>query len=64
MAPNTSSGAALIVVDVQYDFMPPQGSLNVPGGDDVVPVISDLLDNRSYQWDVVVASQVSTEHIT
>lgn len=47
---------ALIVVDVQNDFLPPNGSLAVPGGREVIPVIQKLLKR---DWDVVVASQVS-----
>lgn len=43
---------ALLVVDVQNDFCP-GGSLAVPGGDKVVPVINDLMDRFS----VVVASK-------
>lgn len=46
---------ALIVVDVQNDFLPPSGSLAVPGGREVIPVIQQLLKR---DWDVVVASQV------
>ncbi|KAI0474178.1 isochorismatase [Xylariaceae sp. FL0804] len=34
---------ALIVVDMQEDFCPPDGSLAVPGGRDVVPVVNQLL---------------------
>ena len=34
-------GACLIVVDVQYDFMP-GGALAVPKGDEIVPVINRL----------------------
>lgn len=48
---------ALIVVDVQNDFLP-SGSLAVPDGDAIKPVISQLLDPESYQWDIVIASQV------
>jgi len=44
--------AALIIVDVQNDFLP-GGALAVPGGDEVIPVI-----NRAAQcFDVVVATQ-------
>ncbi|KAK1923002.1 Isochorismatase-like protein [Papiliotrema laurentii] len=47
---------ALIIVDVQNDFLPPSGSLAVPGGRQVIPVIQKLLD-RSWKWDTVIASQ-------
>jgi nicotinamidase/pyrazinamidase len=36
---------ALIIVDVQNDFCP-GGALAVPGGDEVVPVINRLLEQR------------------
>jgi nicotinamidase/pyrazinamidase len=40
--PQTGKASCLIVVDVQYDFMP-GGALAVPNGDEVVPVINALL---------------------
>lgn len=43
---------ALVVVDVQNDFLP-GGALAVPRGDEVVPVINALMD----RFDVVVATQ-------
>ncbi|KZT71432.1 Isochorismatase hydrolase, partial [Daedalea quercina L-15889] len=39
----TSFRPALLVVDVQEDFCPPNGALAVPDGRAVVPVINDLL---------------------
>lgn len=36
--------AALVIVDVQNDFCPPSGSLAVPRGDAVVPVINQLAE--------------------
>lgn len=33
---------ALIIVDVQNDFLP-GGKLAVPGGEEIVPLINDLL---------------------
>lgn len=38
---------ALIVVDVQNDFLP-GGSLAVPHGDEVIPVINNLIENGGY----------------
>lgn len=38
---------ALYIVDVQNDFLP-GGSLAVPNGDEVVPVILDLIDKDHY----------------
>lgn len=34
---------ALVIVDVQEDFCPPNGSLAVAGGRDIVPLVNDLL---------------------
>jgi nicotinamidase/pyrazinamidase len=43
---------ALVLVDVQYDFMP-GGALAVPNGDDVVPVAQTLVP----KFDIVIATQ-------
>jgi nicotinamidase/pyrazinamidase len=43
---------ALIIVDVQNDFLP-GGTLAVPNGDQVIPVINDL----SRDFDIVVTTQ-------
>lgn len=34
---------ALVVVDMQEDFCPPNGAIAVPGGRDIVPAINELL---------------------
>ncbi|GAA5939139.1 hypothetical protein JCM3775_003192 [Rhodotorula graminis] len=47
--------AALLVVDVQHDFLPPNGALAVPSGDHILPVCHHLLDRGD--WALVVASQ-------
>jgi len=41
----------LVIVDVQNDFMP-GGSLEVPEGDQIVPVINKIQD----QFDLVVVA--------
>jgi nicotinamidase/pyrazinamidase len=43
---------SLVIIDVQIDFMP-SGSLEVPSGDRIVPVINDL----QAEFDLVVATQ-------
>jgi nicotinamidase/pyrazinamidase len=43
---------ALILIDLQYDFMP-GGSLAVPGGDEVIAVANELIP----QYNLVVATQ-------
>ncbi|KAH0562285.1 hypothetical protein GP486_003016 [Trichoglossum hirsutum] len=35
---------ALVIIDLQEDFCPPNGSLAVDGGRDIVPTINDLLE--------------------
>ncbi|KAF3921746.1 Nicotinamidase [Orbilia brochopaga] len=39
---------ALLVIDMQEDFCPPNGSLAVPGGRDVLPVVNAMLANRTF----------------
>lgn len=43
---------ALLIIDVQNDFCP-GGALEVPNGDEVVPVINDL----SQQFDIILQTQ-------
>ncbi|GAA6009878.1 nicotinamidase [Rhodotorula paludigena] len=48
---------ALLLVDVQYDFLPPDGALAVEGGDGILErAVYPLLDDEQ-GWDLVVASQ-------
>jgi len=42
----------LLLVDIQNDFLP-GGALAVPGGDEIVPVVNELMN----QFDLVVATQ-------
>jgi nicotinamidase len=51
------SKTALVIVDVQSDFLPPSGALAVPNGNEIIPRIKDLLSN-SYKWRSVIATQV------
>ncbi len=46
------SGRALLVIDMQQDFLP-GGSLPVPGGDTIIPLINDL----GLQFEEVVLTQ-------
>jgi nicotinamidase/pyrazinamidase len=48
-------GHALIVVDYQNDFTPPDGALAVPEGDAIAAHINDLM--RSGDYDLVVATR-------
>lgn len=49
-------GSALIVVDVQKDFMP-GGALPVPSGERVIPVINDLIINFKERGIPIIASR-------
>jgi nicotinamidase-related amidase len=54
---------ALVIVDVQNDFLPAQGerkdgALAVPEGNEILPIINDLLDRSKWNWDVIIATQV------
>jgi nicotinamidase/pyrazinamidase len=46
---------ALVVVDVQNDFLPPEGALAVPGADEVIGPINELL--ACGDFDLVIASR-------
>ncbi len=43
---------ALLIVDIQNDFLP-GGALAVPGGDEIIPLINELMP----EYDLVVATQ-------
>jgi nicotinamidase-related amidase len=47
--------AALLLVDVQYSFLPPDGELQVPNGLDILAPTYRLLDNATFA--AVIASQ-------
>lgn len=51
------TGVALLLVDIQYDFLPSNGSLAVQNGLEVIPPVHRLLANHSL-FDLVVATQV------
>lgn len=48
---------ALIVIDLQEDFLPSEGSLAVAGGRSIVEPINDLLDREKYDWSAIIATQ-------
>ena len=57
------SGTALFIVDVQNDWMQPDGAMPVPNGNEVIPIIEDLLDPAIWRWDLVIATQVGTDSL-
>ncbi|TKA53433.1 hypothetical protein B0A53_04427 [Rhodotorula sp. CCFEE 5036] len=46
---------ALLLIDIQNDFLPPHGALAVPQGDAILPCVYRLLEEG--EWAVVLASQ-------
>jgi nicotinamidase/pyrazinamidase len=50
--PSNTKKNALIVIDIQYDFLP-GGSLAVPNGDDIIPIINEL----QRKFDLIVITQ-------
>lgn len=55
---------ALIVVDVQEDFLPPNGSLAVPHGRDTIPTINSLLALTSFVIRVATKDWHPADHIS
>jgi nicotinamidase len=49
---------ALLLIDLQYDFLPPDGSLAVDGADRILSPVYRLLDEAADHFDLIVASQV------
>jgi len=49
-------GSAFVIIDVQNCFTG-NGSLAVPGGDDVIPTVNRLRSQYASHFDVVVLSQ-------
>lgn len=49
--------SALVVVDLQEDFLPDDGSLAVAEGRSIIPLINGLLDTEKYGWSAVIATQ-------
>ena len=48
---------ALIVVDVQYDFAHPEGSLYVEGGEHIVPIVNAGVEKARDQGTLVIYTQ-------
>ncbi len=50
-------GTALVVVDLQNDFADPTGSLAVQGGDEVVAVVNEAVEQAQAAGALIVATQ-------
>ncbi|KIV97359.1 hypothetical protein, variant [Exophiala mesophila] len=55
---------ALVVVDVQNDFCPPDGSLAVAGGRDIIPLINKLLASDKIALKVATQDFHPEDHIS
>lgn len=51
------TGVALILVDIQNDFLPPNGALAVGHSEEVLPAVHRLLEDPS-RYDLIVATLV------
>jgi len=47
--------SCLLIIDMQNDFCPPNGSLAVKEGTDVIPVINDL--RKKIKWDLIACTK-------
>jgi len=56
-APAATAGpkSALLIIDVQNDFLPPKGSLAVGDGDKIIPGINQL--RKDVKWDLIALTQ-------
>lgn len=48
---------ALLIIDLQEDFLPPNGSLAVKDGRAIIKPIIDLVTSDKYKWDAIVATK-------
>jgi nicotinamidase len=47
---------ALLLIDIQNDFIPPNGSLAVNGGDQILTAVYRILDEAADHFELIVAS--------
>lgn len=52
-----SSKTALLIIDLQEDFLPPNGSLAVANGREIIQPIIELLTSKKYKWDAIIATK-------
>jgi nicotinamidase-related amidase len=57
---DTMKRNALVLVDIQNDFLPPTGALAVAGGKEIIPIVLDLLKEVK-RFDLIVATRVRPE---
>ncbi|KAF8214623.1 Isochorismatase-like protein [Mycena galopus ATCC 62051] len=59
-----SSKVALIIVDLQEDFCPPNGSLAVSDGRDIIPIVNGLLRSPIFDFKVATKDWHPADHIS
>ncbi|ETN37554.1 uncharacterized protein HMPREF1541_07176 [Cyphellophora europaea CBS 101466] len=59
-----SSKTGLIVVDMQNDFCPPDGSLAVTGARDTIPLINKLLESPLFEIKVATQDYHPKDHVS
>ncbi|KAJ5130375.1 uncharacterized protein N7515_006414 [Penicillium bovifimosum] len=64
MAANRPFKSALIVVDMQEDFCPPNGSLAVPEGRTIAPIINTLLSKPGFTMRILTKDYHPKDHIS
>ncbi|KAJ5337661.1 hypothetical protein N7452_004389 [Penicillium brevicompactum] len=64
MAPDGTMRSALIVVDMQEDFCPPNGSLAVQDGRNIASTINHLLAKPSFATRIFTKDYHPTDHIS
>ncbi|KIY47520.1 Isochorismatase hydrolase [Fistulina hepatica ATCC 64428] len=55
---------ALLVIDVQYDFCPPDGSLAVASGLDILPTVNTLLAHKAFVTRIATRDFHPPDHIS
>lgn len=48
---------ALLIIDLQEDFLPPNGSLATANGREIIQPIIKLMTSDKYKWDAIIATK-------
>ncbi|KAL6450488.1 PNC1 Nicotinamidase [Candida maltosa Xu316] len=48
---------SLVIVDLQEDFLPPNGSLAIKDGRSIIPAINELLYDAKFNWSLILVTQ-------
>ena len=58
-----SATQALLLVDLQNDFFPPQGALAVPYGDQIIPVVNEYINKFQGKGLPIFASTIPNQRL-